>query len=298
MKIIWKSSPNFDSNRKPVDKIICHWFGVGTLQSANTRFQKASEQVSSHYGISDSIVWQWVKEKDVAYHAGVYTINQRSIGIEHDATTEKSASDETYKTSGKLVREIADRYNIPLDRNHIIGHKEVRNTMCPGTIDIDRIISLAKGEKTLQEELNDCRFNRDSHWNDLVAINKALDLPDDSPVDTITKSIAGLKGRIQEVQTKLARAEIEVTNREEQVSRLEERLTENEKAHNTTRKGLENDLRVAIDQQEKYKKLFDTCSKDKGKLAIDLAECQSTNKIPLSRTECLLKLLLFWRWFK
>ena len=145
MNIQWKGSPNFDTNRKPIDRIVIHWFGVGTLGSANTRFQSASNQVSAHYGISDRTVYQWVKEENVAYHAGVYTMNQRSIGIEHDATTEHNASEETYQTSAELVSLVCKRYNIPLDRDHIIKHSEVKATQCPGTLDLDKIISLAKG---------------------------------------------------------------------------------------------------------------------------------------------------------
>ena len=146
MKITWKGSPNFNDStyRNPIDRIILHWFGVGTLDSANTRFLNATNQVSAHYGISDSTVYQWVKEEDVAWHAGNFLMNQRSIGIEHDATTTKKATESTYLTSATLVSEICKRYNIPCDRNHILKHSQVVATQCCGTLDIDRIISMAK----------------------------------------------------------------------------------------------------------------------------------------------------------
>lgn len=70
-------------------------------------------------------------------------MNQRSIGIEHDATTEHVASEETYKTSAELIADICRRYAIPLDREHIIKHSEVKATQCPGTLDIDRLIRMA-----------------------------------------------------------------------------------------------------------------------------------------------------------
>lgn len=73
-------------------------------------------------------------------------MNQRSIGIEHDATTTQNASEKTYQTAGKLLRDICDRYSIPLDREHILKHSEVKATQCPGTLDVDKIISLAKGD--------------------------------------------------------------------------------------------------------------------------------------------------------
>jgi len=146
MSIQWKGSPNYDKNRKPITKIVIHWFGVGDLNSANNRFQSASSGVSAHYGISDDTVFQWVKEEHVAYHAGNYEVNQESIGIEHDATTTKNASEKTYQTSGQLVADICKRHSIPLDREHIIGHNQVKATACPGTLDIDKIINLAKGD--------------------------------------------------------------------------------------------------------------------------------------------------------
>jgi len=146
MEIIWKGSPNFDSNRKPITMVVLHWFGMGTLEGANATFQKPSG-TSAHYGISDTRVWQWVKEEHVAYHAGNYVVNQKSIGIEHDANPDKLLSEASYQTSGRLVAEICKRYNIPLDRTHIIKHSEVpRNTQCSGSIDIDKIIRIAKGE--------------------------------------------------------------------------------------------------------------------------------------------------------
>lgn len=155
MQAVFKGSPNFDTDRKPIDRIVIHWFGEGTLESANTRFQNESSQVSAHYGISDSRLWQWVKEENVAYHAGVYSMNQRSIGIEHDATTTKNASEETYQASIKLVAEICKKYNIPADRTHIIKHSEVKATACCGTLDIDRIVREVSLLLTPVQEIND-----------------------------------------------------------------------------------------------------------------------------------------------
>jgi len=145
--INFKPSPNFDTNRKPIDRIVIHWFGIGTLASANKRFLDPNSGVSAHYGISDKTVYQWVLDKNVAYHAGNYEMNQRSIGIEHDAGIDPAhdLSEASYNTSGELIRIVCERHSIPLDREHIIAHKEVKATQCPGTVDINRLISIAKG---------------------------------------------------------------------------------------------------------------------------------------------------------
>ena len=149
MEIIWKGSPNFTKDRtgRKLKYIIIHWFGTGTLESANARFQNPASKASAHYGISKGRIWQWVNEKDASWNAGNYNYTLESIGIEHDAILNgHDLSEEDYQLSGQLVREITQRWNIPLDRKHIIGHREVKPTQCPGTINIDKIINIAKGE--------------------------------------------------------------------------------------------------------------------------------------------------------
>ena len=156
MNIVKKNIPttNYDTSRKTIDTIFIHWV-VGNLASADTRFKKEGEQASAHYGIEDEIIYQWVDEAHTAYHCGVYSWNQRSIGIEHSASPDRSASNSTYSTSAQLVAEICKRYNIPLDREHIKGHSEVKPTACPGTIDIDRIIREAKALLNPELAIND-----------------------------------------------------------------------------------------------------------------------------------------------
>lgn len=147
MNIKWVGSPNYDTNRKPIDRVVIHWFGVGKQTGADAQFQKTASQgggTSAHYSVEDDSVHQYVKEENVAYHAGNYAMNQRSIGIEHSAEPNRPATDLTYETAGKLLGEICKRHNIPLDRTHIIKHSEVKATQCPGTMDVDRLIAIAK----------------------------------------------------------------------------------------------------------------------------------------------------------
>lgn len=156
MNIIKKIIPNtnYDTSRKKIDTIFIHWI-VGNLASADARFKKIGEQVSAHYGIEDEKVYQWVEDAHTAYHCGVYAWNQRSIGIEHSASPDKPASNSTYSTSAQLIAEISKRHNIPLDREHIKGHSEVKATACPGTMDIDRIIREAKALLNPEFVIND-----------------------------------------------------------------------------------------------------------------------------------------------
>lgn len=148
MNIIFKGSPNYNKGRagKKIEKIVIHWFGIGSLESANTRFQNPASQVSAHFGVSQGRIWQWVKEEDTAWHSGNLLVNQTSIGIEHDAGVEPphDLSQLDYNTSAELLAYISKKYNIPLNRSTVVGHREIKATQCPGTINIDKLISLAK----------------------------------------------------------------------------------------------------------------------------------------------------------
>ncbi|MEO3813822.1 N-acetylmuramoyl-L-alanine amidase [Sphaerisporangium sp. B11E5] len=90
--------------------------------------------VSWHYTIrsADGHIAQHVRTKDVAWHAGNWYVNARSIGIEHEGFLAKAGAwytEAMYRSSARLVRYLAKRFDIPLDRAHILGHDNV-----PGTV--------------------------------------------------------------------------------------------------------------------------------------------------------------------
>ncbi|MFB6722796.1 N-acetylmuramoyl-L-alanine amidase [Kribbella sp. NPDC056345] len=85
---------------------------------------------------SDGHTWQHVKAKDVAWHAGNWYVNMHSIGIEHEGFAAQGATwytEAMYRNSAKLVKYLAAKNNIPLDRAHIIGHDQVPGTL-PTTV--------------------------------------------------------------------------------------------------------------------------------------------------------------------
>jgi len=93
--------------------------------------------VSWHYTIrsSDGQIAQHVPTKDVAWHAGNWYVNAKSVGIEHEGFAAKGTwyTEAMYRTSAKLVGYLARKYDVPLDRAHIIGHDNVPGTI-PSTI--------------------------------------------------------------------------------------------------------------------------------------------------------------------
>lgn len=146
-------SPNFTKGRKKTIKgIVLHTI-VGTDSSAIAWFKNPASQVSAHYVIgNDGSVTQMVKDEDTAWHAGRTSNNttifsgnpnDETIGIEHDDGGDPNSirSDALYNASQSLVRDLCTKHGIPMDREHIVGHREIYGVKsCPGSLDIDRII--------------------------------------------------------------------------------------------------------------------------------------------------------------
>ncbi|MGI5400940.1 N-acetylmuramoyl-L-alanine amidase [Streptomyces sp. CA-135486] len=80
---------------------------------------------------SDGHVAQHVPLKDVAWHAGNWYVNAKSVGLEHEGflvSPDAWYTEAMYRSSARLVRYLASRYAIPLDRQHILGHDTVPGT--------------------------------------------------------------------------------------------------------------------------------------------------------------------------
>jgi N-acetyl-anhydromuramyl-L-alanine amidase AmpD len=77
---------------------------------------------------TDGHIAQHVKAKDVAWHAGNWYINAKSIGLEHEgflANPDAWYTEAMYRSSARLVKYLSAKYGIPLDRQHILGHDNV-----------------------------------------------------------------------------------------------------------------------------------------------------------------------------
>ncbi|MEV0319896.1 N-acetylmuramoyl-L-alanine amidase [Streptomyces sp. NPDC050658] len=131
---------NHDLSNRPksqsIDTIVVHdtegrWEGVLNMVQDPT-------YVSWQYTLrsTDGHIAQHVKAKDVAWHAGNWYVNSKSIGLEHEgflAAPDTWYTEAMYRSSARLVKYLAKKYDIPLDRQHIIGHDNVQGTV-PSTI--------------------------------------------------------------------------------------------------------------------------------------------------------------------
>ncbi|GGT28594.1 N-acetylmuramoyl-L-alanine amidase [Streptomyces chromofuscus] len=127
---------NYDPADRPNDQkveyIVIH-DTEGPLPAMLETVQDPNE-VSWHYSVrsSDGHVIQHVKTKDAARHSGSQYINARSIGIEHEgilAQPDTWYTEQMYQASARLVRYLAKKYDVPLDRQHIFGHDNVPSPM-------------------------------------------------------------------------------------------------------------------------------------------------------------------------
>ncbi|NES15889.1 MULTISPECIES: N-acetylmuramoyl-L-alanine amidase [Micromonospora] len=98
---------------------------------------KRADYLGWHYTLRsvDGYVAQHIKAKDVGWHAGNWYVNAKSIGIEHEGFAGHGTwyTEAMYRTSAKLVRHLALRFQIPLDRQHILGHDNVPGIL-PGNV--------------------------------------------------------------------------------------------------------------------------------------------------------------------
>ena len=160
----WMGSPNFLRGRfghKP-EAIVIHIM-QGQLADTDSWFGTTKSEVSAHYGIARSgEVHQYVQEGDSAWHAGRVNSptwalirpginpNFYTIGIEHEGQSGVPWTEEMTSASSSLIASVANRWGIPLDRQHVIAHHEIYSLkpFCPGSgIDLDRLLAGARAQQ-------------------------------------------------------------------------------------------------------------------------------------------------------
>ncbi len=156
MDVVWIGTPNKEKGRRGFrpEAVVIHIM-EGTLHGTDGWFLNPSSKVSAHFGVGTAgEVHQYVAEGDTAWHAGRRyeaswklikadpNPNLYTIGIEHEGHADTPWSDSMFDISTRLVQEVCNRWSIPVDRDHVIGHREIyaRKT-CPGAwVDLDRFV--------------------------------------------------------------------------------------------------------------------------------------------------------------
>lgn len=121
----WRLADRPDDYR--VDRIVIH-VTQGSFASSVDAFKNPFHKASAHYIVrQDGHVEQMVRELDVAFHSGNRSMNERSVGIEHEGFVDRPQdfTDAMYAASARLAADVCRRYGIPADRTHFLGHSEV-----------------------------------------------------------------------------------------------------------------------------------------------------------------------------
>lgn len=165
MNIIQKQSPNFAVGRsgQKIEAIVIHIM-AGTLIGTDSWFATPMSQVSAHYGVGfTGEIHQYVQDANTAWHVGKIVQptswsllksgvnpNLYTLGIENEGQNLRTAPITQLNTLVSLIRSLATTYNIPLDRDHIIGHYQIKaSKVCPSADHsiIDTIVAMCQADE-------------------------------------------------------------------------------------------------------------------------------------------------------
>lgn len=123
--------------RTPTEIVIHHWGADGQTHDGVVNFFCTTAPTSAHFVVSAGRIHCLVNLTDVAWHAGDWDVNLRSIGIE----CRPEATNADYAAVAWLVQYLRGLYgNLPLT-----PHKKYAQTACPGRYDLARINKEASG---------------------------------------------------------------------------------------------------------------------------------------------------------
>ena len=152
MNIEFVKSPNYSKGRNGKKIIaICNHITAGQFPGCQNWLCNPKAKASSNYLITRTgKIIQLVKDEDTAWaNGGVnkpsWTLydgtnpNRYTISIEHEGYGSNGGdgnlTEQQYKATLWLHRQLINKWNIPIDRNHIIGHFEIdkiNRPNCPG----------------------------------------------------------------------------------------------------------------------------------------------------------------------
>lgn len=137
------------SERGKTDMIVIHHTGCNDIDASAAQIHEWHLNhkpdpwagIGYHYVIrKDGTIERGRPEWAIGSHA--YGENSHSIGIHLSGDFMQAYhTEKQLDRCGALIADICERYGIPIDRDHIVGHGELMPTSCPG--------------KNLQAKLND-----------------------------------------------------------------------------------------------------------------------------------------------
>lgn len=148
---------HFTSGRggKDVEMVVVH-YNAGNLTVEGCHSVWQSRPASAHYQVeSGGRVGQLVWDRDTAWHAGDFDVNQRSIGIEHANMADGTITEQCLDSGAHLVAALCREYGLgrPEWLKNVFPHKHFSPTACPGQIYASQ---------------KDAYIQRAQHWYDVM----------------------------------------------------------------------------------------------------------------------------------
>jgi hypothetical protein len=150
---------NFDKQRGQIKGVVWHTM-QGYMAGTLTEFRNRRKVKSSNYGISQKgEIVLYVPENYTAYASGNLKYNREYISVETEDLGDPNMvrSDIFYEKCALLLVDCHQEYGFPLDRSANLFHRDiphptvvgktvgqVTGKTCPGNLDVDRIIRMAK----------------------------------------------------------------------------------------------------------------------------------------------------------
>jgi len=144
VEIEWAPSPNYGKGRKgrKIIAIVSH-ITAGTFPGCLSWMRNPQAKASAHYLVTrQGKIYQMVRDEDTSWHAGAVNKpswplydgsnpNRYTIGIEHEALPGERLTEMQYQATLWLHRRLIEKYGIPADRDHIIGHYQIDSVNRP-----------------------------------------------------------------------------------------------------------------------------------------------------------------------
>lgn len=139
-----------------ISKIVIH-HNAGNLTTETIYSTWQMRAASAHYQVeANGTVGQLVLDSNTAWHAGNWTINTQTIGIEHadykDGNGQWRMKEATINSGARLVAALCLQYSLgrPQWGVNVVGHNECVSTECPASLAVggsqhDEYITKAQG---------------------------------------------------------------------------------------------------------------------------------------------------------
>ena len=253
--------------------------------------------IGYHFVITKNGTVYYVGDVGTA-RANVLNMNEKVIGICLIGDfTKHLPSDEQIVSAHYLCKFFIDNAQWPNVKSweDIVGHKELQATACPGT-------SWKGAPDSMYWRIqNKYPYSpqqppEEDDWAKLVQYLEIPGDPNQTTYEDVRNVIGGYKSRITDLQKQIPQLEIEVKNREEQVSRLNSQLLAEKKLYSDLQKELEEIIKKHKNIEASYEGRInilqgqvDTVSKEKGALNTRIAVLETEKETLKNKVNELIK---------